>query len=120
MTYDAMFAQEKGRAPHPSQQRLAMAEGFPVALSAPTGAGKTAAAALAWLYKRRFAEEPIRRVTPRRLVLCLPMRTLVTQTADVVADWLGKLGLLERGRGLDRGDGVGVHVIMGGEVDDDW
>jgi CRISPR-associated endonuclease/helicase Cas3 len=120
MRYDDMFERATGRAPHPYQRRMALMESLPVALSAPTGAGKTAGAALAWLYKRRFAEEPIRRVTPRRLVLCLPMRTLVTQTADVVADWLGKLGLLERGRGLDRGDGVGVHVIMGGEVDDDW
>src|SRR5260221_12118568 len=117
MTYDEMFAQATGRGPHPYQRRLALMEGFPVALSAPTGAGKTAAAALAWLYRRRFAPEPIRRATPRRLVFCLPMRTLVSQTARVVADWLGKLGLLDQGRGLERGAGVGVHVIMGGSAD---
>jgi CRISPR-associated endonuclease/helicase Cas3 len=120
MTYDDMFARATGRAPHPYQRRLASTADFPVALSAPTGAGKTAAAALAWLYKRRFAADPVRRATPRRLVFCLPMRTLVSQTADVVSGWLDQLGLLDRGRGLDRGGGVAVHVIMGGDVDDDW
>jgi CRISPR-associated endonuclease/helicase Cas3 len=120
MTYDAMFQQATGRTPHPYQQRLALTEDFPVALSAPTGAGKTAAAALAWLYKRRFAAEAIQRATPRRLVFCLPMRTLVTQTADAVRTWLAKLDLWEKGKGLERGDRVGVHQLMGGSVDGDW
>ena len=120
MTYDEMFVRATGRAPYPYQRRLAEMDGFPVALSAPTGAGKTAAAALAWLYKRRFATEPIRQATPRRLVLCLPMRTLVSQTRDAITSWLRALAQLNEGTGLDRGDGVGVHVLMGGDVDDDW
>ncbi|MFO0762680.1 MAG: CRISPR-associated endonuclease Cas3'' [Byssovorax sp.] len=120
MNYDDMFGRATGRSPYPYQRRLALAEGFPAALSAPTGAGKTAAAVLAWLYKRRFAGDAVRRATPRRLVVCLPMRTLVGQTAGAVSGWLERLGLLERGRGVDRGDGVGVHVVMGGRVDDDW
>jgi CRISPR-associated endonuclease/helicase Cas3 len=120
MTYDSMFEEATGRAPYPYQRRLALTEGFPVALSAPTGAGKTAAAALAWLYRRRLAAEPIRRATPRRLVFCLPVRSLVRQTANAVETWLAKLDLQERGKGLDRGDRVGVHELMGGDVDGDW
>ena len=120
MDFDTFFKKATGVGPYPYQRRLAMLDGFPVALSAPTGAGKTAAATLAWLYKRRFAGEPVRRTIPRRLVFCLPMRTLVTQTAEVARVWLDRLGVLETGAGLTRGDGVGVHVVMGGDVDDDW
>jgi hypothetical protein len=43
------------------------------------GLGKTAAAILAWLWRRRFATEQVRAQTPRRLVYCLPMRVLVEQ-----------------------------------------
>jgi CRISPR-associated endonuclease/helicase Cas3 len=120
MTYDEIFAQATGRAPYPYQRRLALTDGLPVALSAPTGAGKTAAAALAWLYRRRFAAEAVRRVTARRLVFCLPMRTLVSQTAEVISIWLGRLALLDEGTGLGRGEGVSVHLLMGGDRDIDW
>jgi CRISPR-associated endonuclease/helicase Cas3 len=77
----------------------------------PTGAGKTAAVVLAWLWRRRFAEEAIRRATPRRLVYCLPMRVLVEQTQKAVETWLGNLGLQ---------DEVRVYVLMGGEEMEDW
>lgn len=66
---------------------------------------------LAWLWRRRFAEESIRNQTPRRLVYCLPMRVLVEQTRNSVKEWLSNLRL----------DGaVGVSVLMGGEEVDDW
>ena len=93
---------------------------MPEALCAPTGSGKTAAVVLAWLYRRRFGVEIQRRATPRRLVVCLPMRSLVTQTAAAASDWLRRLELLDQGTGLSRGPGVGVHVLMGGAADDDW
>jgi CRISPR-associated endonuclease/helicase Cas3 len=48
------------------------------------------------------------------------MRSLATQTVDVVSDWLVRLDLFEKGRGLDRRGGIGVHLVMGGDVDDDW
>lgn len=120
MDFDRLFTTATGFGPYPYQRRLAEKSGFPVALSAPTGAGKTAAAALAWLYKRRYAAESIQRETPRRLVFCLPMRTLVSQTATAIRTWISRLGILDEGKGLSRGDGVSVHVIMGGDVDDDW
>lgn len=120
LAYDDIFERATGRAPYPYQRRLALTDDLPAALGAPTGAGKTAAVALAWLYRRRFAAEAVRRATPRRLVFCLPMRTLVSQTAEAISTWLRRLTLLDEGAGLDRAGGVGVHVLMGGEVDRDW
>ncbi len=120
MTYETLFAHATGRSPFPYQRDLALADSLPGALCAPTGSGKTAAVVLAWLYRRRFASEVQRRATPRRLVICLPMRALVTQTAAAVGHWLRRLDLLDEGIGLGRGAGVSVHVLMGGATDDDW
>jgi CRISPR-associated endonuclease/helicase Cas3 len=120
VTYDRFFEQATGRSPYPFQRALAMADELPEALIAPTGAGKTAAAILAWLYRRRFAADAVRQATPRRLVFCLPMRTLVSQAAESARTWLSKLELLDEGRGLKRAHGVPVATLLGGEVDDDW
>jgi CRISPR-associated endonuclease/helicase Cas3 len=60
----------------PYGYQVALAErDWPDALIVPTGLGKTAGVALAWMYKR-VGNDP---ETPRRLVWCLPMRTLVEQ-----------------------------------------
>jgi CRISPR-associated endonuclease/helicase Cas3 len=57
-------------------------------ISIPTGLGKTAAVVLAWLWNRvALGNEN----WPRRLVYCLPMRTLVEQTAGEVERWLNNL-----------------------------
>jgi CRISPR-associated endonuclease/helicase Cas3 len=78
-------------------------------ISIPTGLGKTAAVVLAWLWNRALLQNP---KWPRRLVYCLPMRTLVEQTETSVREWLDKLKLA---------DAVGIHVLMGGEeVERDW
>ena len=68
--------------PFPYQMRLALSPKLPQLIDVPTGAGKTAAVVLAWLWRRRFAAEDVRKATPRRLVYCLPMRVLVEQTRD--------------------------------------
>ncbi len=111
MIFDRMFETASGSVPFPYQSRLAEAEGWPDLLEAPTGAGKTAAIVLAWLWRRRYAEQNIRAETPRRLVYCLPMRVLVEQTRDCVKGWLDKLGLSAE---------IGVFVLMGGEQAVDW
>lgn len=80
--------------PLPYQERLALGESLPSLLDVPTGLGKTAAAILAWVWRRRYADEKIRKQTPRRLVYCLPMRVLVEQTFGEAAKWLSRLGLL--------------------------
>ena len=74
----------------------------------PTGFGKTGAVVLAWLWNRVFKQ---RDDWPRRLVYCLPMRTLVEQTRQSVDQWLENLDLTDR---------VGVHLLMGGEDSGDW
>lgn len=121
MEFGALFKQATGREPYPYQVALARAEPLPDALTAPTGAGKTAAVVSAWLYRRRHAREAVRLLTPRRLVLCLPMRVLVEQTANAVADWLRRLELLdESDDSLQPADKVGVHVLMGGATAAEW
>lgn len=54
----------------------------------PTGCGKTEGLVLAWLWNRVFLNQPD---WPRRLVYCVPMRTLVEQTRERVAAWLTNL-----------------------------
>ena len=91
-------------------QRAMAATAWPRVLIAPTGSGKTAAVTLGWAAHR--LRDPIR--TPRRLVWCLPMRTLVEQTAQVVESWFAKLRAdgVDDAQALPRPDEV--HVIMGG------
>ncbi len=96
-----------GHSPYPYQCRLASEPIKSRLISVPTGAGKTAAAILAWLYCRCVDPEN----SPRRLVYCLPMRVLVEQTRDNAKAWLKNLNLRDK---------VGVHVLMGGEEADDW
>jgi CRISPR-associated endonuclease/helicase Cas3 len=61
-------------------------------INVPTGLGKTAAVVLAWLWNRVLCSDEGRRVSwPRRLVYCLPMRTLVEQTRGNVSQWLIRL-----------------------------
>ena len=92
------------------QRRFAL-EALPRLIRVPTGLGKTATVVLGWIWRRFHADETTRRATPRRLVYCLPMRTLVEQTEDSVCTWLDRLGLQEE---------VSVHVLMGGEDATDW
>ena len=82
----------------------------------PTGLGKTAMAVVGWLWRRSFgAGDEVRCKTPRRLVYCLPMRVLVEQTRDNAVRWLENL----REANLVECE-VPVHVLMGGEDEEDW
>ncbi len=129
------FQLATGVQPYPYQERLALAPAgeFPEVLNASTGVGKTAAAELGWLFRRRFhPDKTIRQATPRRLVYCLPMRVLVEQTNGNTCGWLKKLGLLAARPGdnapadgwaaANGGDQtrIAVHLLMGGEETTDW
>lgn len=92
--FESLFRQALSHEPLPYQKRLACAQALPALLDIPTGLGKTAAAVLAWVWRRRFAAEEVRGQTPRRLAYCLPMRVLVEQTYGQVVCWLDRLGLL--------------------------
>ena len=94
--------------PDPWQQQFATDE-WPEVLIAPTGSGKTAGVTLGWAAHRLRTPE----ATPRRLVWCLPMRTLVEQTEAVVRDWFGRLQSCRVGDGLIPRP-QDVHVLMGG------
>ena len=101
---------------HPDAWQLALAsDAWPRVLIAPTGSGKTAAVPLGWAARRLHNPGD----TPRRLVWCLPMRTLVEQTADAVREWFGRLAA-----GADGADRLpwpeDVHVLMGGVDADGW
>lgn len=121
LSYDEFFARAMSRdsvegAAYPYQRALATEAELPELVCVPTGCGKTAALVLAWLWRRLLHPDgDIRARTPRRLVYCLPMRTLVEQTARDVRGWtrdLSKADLIKKD--------VSVHVLMGGEANDDW
>ena len=114
----------------PYQERLAEDPEFSELLQVPTGTGKTAAAVLAWVWRRQKRHGE----TPRRLVYCLPMRVLVEQTRASSVLWLHRLGLLAgRAELYKSGERVlaykpnwgeagkiAVATLMGGDTDDQW
>ena len=102
--------------PYDYQRRIA-AEGLPDLLNVPTGAGKTMAVVLGWLYRRRFHPDlAVRAATPHWLVICQPMRTLVEQVRTNAKTWIDAAGLT----GSD--DPLNLFVFMGGEptAENDW
>ena len=112
MTFPDFFERATGNRPYPYQERLAESTRMPVLLRVPTGAGKTEASVLGWLYRRfQHPSQAVRDSTPRRLVYCLPMRTLVEQTIGRVEGWL---------ENLDMSGEVGVVSLMGGEPRTQW
>jgi CRISPR-associated endonuclease/helicase Cas3 len=144
MSFDDFFrAATAGHAPYDYQRRLACGERHdPEAewlaggtdcrsqlINIPTGLGKTAAVVLAWLWNRLGPSLNSQPSTsnppqwPRRLVYCLPMRTLVDQTRDNVAKWLecldakaSELGIV--GTALEDLKWLADHspvILMGGE-----
>ena len=104
MNFETFFqAGVNGKYPRPYQTSLAERD-WPETLIIPTGFGKTAAVLAAWLWKIAHRKDP---ATPRRLVYCLPMRTLVEQTETAAKTWI------ENARerlGLD----IELDVLMGG------
>ena len=96
-------------------QQALMDEEWPQVLIAPTGSGKTAAVTLGWAAHRLRSPGS----TPRRLVWCLPMRTLVEQTASDIKGWFGRLMKEVDGSNALPGP-KDVHVLMGGIEASDW
>ena len=116
--FDQFFSTAFGKYISPFAYQQALAErDWPDALIAPTGLGKTAAVVLGWAWKVTSAEQP----PPRRLVYCLPMRTLVEQTEQNVKEWLRRLGKADPDWKLRLPDPeTGVHVLMGGIDEPRW
>jgi CRISPR-associated endonuclease/helicase Cas3 len=110
--FDEFFRAATGVAPYAYQRAFATAPALPDLLEAPTGSGKTATAVLGWLWRRRHGSPQQRAEAGRRLVFCLPMRTLVEQTEHAAQKWRTRLG-------LSPGE-LGVHLLLGGAVDETW
>src|ERR1051326_7013689 len=113
--YQSFFRGATGHPPFPYQGRLAGADSKCKCesrlIDIPTGLGKTAAVVLSWLWNRVAHPEASHRATwPRRLVYCLPMRTLVEQIDLNIREWLAKLSLAGALPGL---------VLMGGAEKED-
>jgi CRISPR-associated endonuclease/helicase Cas3 len=109
MTFDAFFQILTKYPRHDWQARLALDSVCRDRLiRIPTGFGKTAGVTVAWLWNRVYQRNDD---WPRRLVLCLPMRTLVEQTERAVQEWLNRAGLGEQPR---------VYVLLGGLSPSDW
>ena len=104
--------------PFDYQIQLATSSDLPIFLNVPTGSGKTTIA-LSWLWRRQYADEVIRRQTPRRLVICLPMRSLVEQTHLFVQGWLNAEKQWRQQQELPKLN-VKLHMLMGGTVSDRW
>ncbi len=107
-TYAQFFKSITGHSPYPYQKSLGT-EAWPEVLDIPTGLGKTAAVVIAWLWKRLSSDTD----TGRRLVYCLPMRTLVEQTRDAAEAWCHAAAALFEDAGLRV---PSVHVLMGGQA----
>ena len=118
MPFDQFFSTAFGKDLSPFAYQQALAErAWPDALIAPTGLGKTAAVVLGWAWQHIAAEY----APPRRLVYCLPMRTLVDQTEQNVKEWLRRLGEADshwKSRLPD--PQTGVHILMGGMDEPRW
>jgi CRISPR-associated endonuclease/helicase Cas3 len=117
--YAAFFQAAAKNLPYGWQQRLAgNCACQSLLINIPTGLGKTAGVVLAWLWNRVGKEEgrgKSQEGWPRRLVYCLPMRTLVEQTEREVRGWVENLAAnrlipANHFEGKPR-----VVVLMGGE-----
>ncbi len=117
-SFPAFFRAATGNAPYDYQSRLACvgplegeSPGEPLPchsqlIAIPTGLGKTAAVVLAWLWNHlrsaQLGPAAAQPTWPRRLVYCLPMRTLVEQTEAEVGKWVAAL--------LEHADALGLSA----------
>ena len=117
MDIDGIYRLALGAEARPDhwQRELALGD-WPRVLVAPTGSGKTAAVTLSWMLRR--IQSPTD--TPRRLVWCLPMRTLVEQTADAVKGWCERLRTSDVNGPGALPDAEEIHVLMGGVDNSGW
>ena len=100
MDYEEFFERATGYPPLLYQKRFRDCRRDLNILGIPTGLGKTNTVLVDWLY----------RLTPRRLIWCLPGRALTDQLFKVASDTVRNLGLEGK---------VRVCKLMGGSKDND-
>lgn len=109
ITFESFFSEvTEGFDPYEWQKQIARV-GLPDVLPVPTGLGKTEGVVMAWAWRRLI----VRTDEPMHLVICLPMRSLVTQTVDRIKKYFDVLR-------VKQGIAVQVHQLMGGKVDEEW
>lgn len=111
--FDQFFHAATGYAPYDYQNRLAESPCESRLISIQTGLGKTAAVVMAWLWNRVYLGNSSARPASdwqRRLIYCLPMRTLVEQTRDEARKWIDALAEAKLIAVKPR-----IVVLMGGE-----
>ena len=121
--FDLVFEKATMHSPHEYQKRIACGERDELShdawmregnacnsllIDVPTGFGKTSAVVVAWLWNRAMKHG---NDWPRRLVYCLPMRSLAEQTVANAKQWIKRLGLSKN---------VSIHLLMGGEASGEW
>ncbi len=107
-SFGDFFAIATGFAPYSWQLEVAL-DGLPDLLPVPTGLGKTEVA-LAWAWRLLVDKKP----EPLHLVVCLPMRSLVTQTVQRLKTYFDVLKAKKSE--ID----VAVYQLMGGVIDEEW
>lgn len=108
LSFTRLFKEATGFEPYNWQSLVAL-DGLPDVLSVPTGLGKTEVV-LAWAWRLLVDRQP----EPKHLVVCLPMRSLVTQTVNRLRTCIERIGAV-------RDDlKIHVHQLMGGNTDDAW
>ena len=107
--YINFFKKATGFEPYPYQMKLAGDKDFPQILNIPTGMGKTNAIILSWIWKVENNQDNV----PRRLIYCLPMRSIVEQVYNNLTEQLKNLNLLSD----DFEDSDKYHIVklMAGE-----
>lgn len=106
--FSKFFKTATGFTPYRWQVEVAL-NGLPDVLPIPTGLGKTEVA-LAWAWRLLVDKMP----EPLHLVVCLPMRSLVTQTVRRLKTYFDALRV--EASEID----VAVHQLMCGAIDDEW
>lgn len=129
-SFEDLFSEVmNGAKPYEYQKKFAESSFLYNYISVPTGMGKTANIILGWVWRRLYHVDPkVRTETGRRLVYCLPMRSLVEQTWENTISWLDRLGILSGS--IDDGTNnysprfekgkVSVVKLMGGEDKTQW
>lgn len=108
-SFTSFFATATGGFKPYRWQLMVALDGLPDVLPIPTGLGKTEVA-LAWAWRLTADKQP----EPLHLVVCLPVRSLVTQTVQRLKTYFEALKVAKPE--FD----IGVCQPMGGGIEDEW
>ncbi len=109
MDYNQFFKEITKVEPYPYQIKFAESDNLYSIVDMFAGAGKTETVVLGWVWKKFFNKKEM----PRKLIYCLPMRSLVEQTYQRIK---GYLDIINKIYNLD----IEVYKVLGGDFDESW